>query len=187
MAISYPCQVGLPEDLDPAIKAYVFLCCDFRIISQEHNGSHGLDGLRGYLPPDPLTVWAAAVDRGDTHFEMVVLAHQDWLEWRLRLFAGDSKETFLQIIFRQARQQKGHASKRRIVHDCGWSFTSMAHSDTTLQEWIRVNWPSIYRERIDVLALREMVPVDQRLLANSPFMYRLITDLFGWLSNLRAA
>lgn len=186
MAISYPCQVGLPEDLDPAIRGIVFLCCDFQIISQEHDGASGIEQLRKIFK-DPLTVWAAAVDRANDRFEMCILAHEDWLELRIRLFANGSDVPFLQIIFRQARAKHGKASKRRAVHDCGWSFTSMEDSDECLQRWVGDNWPILYRENVSVLTLREAVPLNERLSAESPFMFRLISDLFGWFSARRAA
>lgn len=174
MAIAYPCQVGLPEDLHPTIKALIFLCSDFHIITQDHNGKTDLEKLH---LADSLAVWAAVVDRADVRFEVFVLEHEDWLEFRVRLFANGSTKFFLQIIFRQPRKSN--------VPDCGWSFTSLEETDETLRVWVGRVWPTIHNERIDVLRLRELVPREQRLLADSSFMFDRLNELLGWYSQLR--
>lgn len=183
MTISYPCQIGLPKDLHSSITGFVVLCCDHHIISQEHDGKAGIDSLR-MLFGDPLIKWAAGVDRVGYHFEMIVLEKPElWIELRIKIFAGDSRKAFLEIIFRQA---KGSGHKQS---DLGWKFVCREESDEALRQWIKTNHPDLHysdRDGPAVSFLWRALPGIERLRADSPFMARFIWDLLGRFSALRA-
>lgn len=183
MTISYPCQVGLPRDLHPSLNGFVVLCSDHHIISQEHDGKAGIDALRMTFN-DPLIQWAAGVDRAGYHFEMIVLEKSEfWIELRIKLFASDSRNPFLEIVFRQA---KGSDRKRS---DLGWKFVCREESDEALRQWIKTNHPDLRycdREGPVVDFLWKTLPSLERLRADSSFMSRFIWDLLGRFSALRA-
>lgn len=176
MAIKYPCQIGLPDDLDPAISGIIFLCSDFRIIQQDHDGTE----VAHQCNEDPKIVWAAESVRNSYRFQMVVLQDPDWLEYQVRLANGNRKD-FLRLVFLQKRK-----TKHNVPH-LGWSFCSMPDTDETLREWMKMVWPELYRPNLDVLTLRRLVPQDEKESAGSPFIAKLHQELFGWFSQLRAA
>lgn len=175
MAVTYPCQTGLPSDLDPSFKGIIFLCCDFRIISQEHDG---MTCAETYADETSMK-WVAVSDRGSNRMKIVITEDPYWLEFQIRLSTNSGSSDFLRIIFRQKRETS------KMVHHLGWNFSGSSETDGQLRMWLKMVWPTLYRESIEVDDLRKLIPRPERDLASSGFMLSRISDIFGWFSQIR--
>lgn len=177
MAITYPCQVGLPEDIDPFIKGIIFLCCDFQIISQHHDGVACADKVR----EDKSMIWAVVSDRGEYRFGMYVHEDPNWFELRICLSTGGRSKDFLRVIYRQNR------SLRKPAPHLGWHFSASPETNEMLRRWVRIVWPEQYSESLEVDGFRSLIPPMEQKAASSAFMSNRVNQLFGWFSQLRTA
>ncbi len=175
MLVTYPCQTGLPPDLDAAFKGFIFLCCDFRIISQEYDGVASAEAYAD----EPQMNWVAISDRGTNRMMIAIIEDPHWLEFQIRLSMNGGSRDFLRIIFRQKRETQ------QIVHHLGWNFSGSTETDGQLRMWLKMVWPTLYRDSIEVDDFRRLIPRAERDLASSSFMAKRVSDIFGWFSQIR--
>lgn len=173
MPISLPILALLPRDLDSAIKGSIVLLSEYRILSQEYDGTREV--LR--FGDDPNIIWLAIVDREVYRSGFYVLETPEYYEWQIRISSKSSTDSLLRIIFRQPRKQTS-------IKYSGWHFSgSIASSD--LKNLVRGIWPSLAVRLRGVEDLRDLIPADEREKARSVFMMNLMDEFMIWLSSQR--